>query len=313
MQRVATQTMKAVRIHGFGGPEVLEYEDTPRPEPEKDEVLIKVHASGVNPIDWKIMEGMFKTRTLPLTPGWDFSGVVEAAGPDAAFKKGDEVFGRPDTGRDGSYAEYLVARSSEIARKPVSIDHVHAAGLALAGLTAWQALFDIARLQAGQRILVHGAAGGVGGFAVQLAQWKGAHVTGTASRKNSDFVRTLGVDEFVDYNSDPFESVVSGMDVVLDTIGGETQTRSLKTLKPGGILVSTVGLPSPGNAETPGIRRAMVMVKPDSSQLSGLAGLVDTGALVVPVENVFPLSEARKALELSRTLHARGKIILRVI
>ena len=312
-QIVKTQMMKAVRIHVFGGPEVLKYEDTIRPEPERGEVLVKVHASGVNPVDWKIMEGLFKTRKLPLTLGWDFSGVVETAGPDAGFKKGDAVFGRPDTARDGSYAEYLVARSSEIALKPASIGHIHAAGLALAGQTAWQALFDIAQLQPDQKILIHGAAGGVGGFAVQLAKWKGAHVTGTASPKNRDFVHALGADEIVDYNSTPFENAVSGMDVVLDTIGGDTQLRSLKTLKSGGILVSTVGLYTSQEAEDLGIREAPVMVKPNAAQLSKLADLVDTGKLVVSVDSVFNLPEARKALELSRTLHARGKIILRVI
>lgn len=309
---VKTQTMKAVRIHRFGGPERLKYEEVPRPEPGPGEVLIRVHASGVNPVDWKIREGAFKSR-LPLTLGWDFSGIVEEAGPGARFKPGDEVYGRPDTSRDGSYAEYLVARATEIASKPRTIDHLHAAGIALAGLTAWQALFDAAGLQPGQTVLIHGASGGVGGFAVQLAKWRGARVIGTASKRNFDFVRGLGADEILDHEAKDFLRGVSGVDVVLDTIGGETQTRSWKTLKYGGTLVSIVQPPSRDQAEARGAKGILVSAKPSADQLAELARLVDAGKIKVAVETVLPLSEARRAQELSQSHHARGKIVLRVV
>ena len=209
----------------------MKYEDVPRPKPRRGEVLIRVHAAGVNPVDWKVREGHLKDviqHSLPLIPGWDLSGVVEKVGPRVTrFQKGDEVYSRPDIARDGAYAEYIVVRESEVAFKPKSIDHVHAAAVPLAALTAWQALFDTAELQAGQKVLVHAAAGGVGHFAVQLAKWKGAHVIGTVSGKNHDLLRELGADETVDYTTQRFEDVVRGVDVVLDTIAGETQNIEL--------------------------------------------------------------------------------------
>ena len=232
--------MKAVSIYSHGGPEVLRYEEIPRPRHKAGEVLVRVHAAGVNPIDWKIREGQLHTllhHTFPLVLGWDVSGVVEKVGPDTKrLHIGDEVFSKPDITRDGAYAEFIVIKESEVALKPVSIDHVHAAALPLAGLTAWQALFETAGLEAGQRILIHAAAGGVGNIAVQLAKWKGAHVIGTSSAKNHDFLRRLGVDQVVDHETERFETVVAPVDVVLDTIGGDTQTRSLKVLKPGASL-----------------------------------------------------------------------------
>ena len=310
------ETMKAVRIHMYGGPEVVKYEEAPRPKPAAGEVLIRVYAAGVNPVDWKIREGYFKGRvhhSLPLILGWDLSGVVEATGPGVArLKNGEEVYSRPDIARDGADAEYIVVRETEAALKPKSIDHIHAAAIPLAALTAWQSLFDAGGLSTGQKVLIHAAAGGVGSFAVQLAKWKGAHVIGTASKRNQDFVKNLGADETIDYQTTRFEEVVHEVDVVFDTIGGETQKRSWKVLKKGGILISIVGAPSAKEATAHGVRQASVFVQPSAAQLTELAKLVDSGKLKPVVETVLPLSEARRAHELSQTGHTRGKIVLEV-
>lgn len=309
-------TMKAVRVHEYGGPEVLRYEDAPRPVPGAGEVLVRVHAAGINPVDWKVRAGHVKNwlpYTLPMIPGWDFSGVIESAGPGAdPWKAGDEVYGRPDIGRDGAYAEYIAVRASEIAYKPKSVDHVHAAAIPLCALTAWQALFDTAGLTAGQRVLIHAAAGGVGTFAVQLAKWKGAWVAGTASGRNREFLRELGVDQPVNYETTRFEEVVHDVDVVVDAMAGEIRSRSWRTLKPGGILVSLLGPPAAEESAAHGVRGAGMMVKPHWAQLADIGALVDTGRLKVFLDAVFPLSEANRAQELSETLHVRGKIVLRV-
>jgi NADPH:quinone reductase-like Zn-dependent oxidoreductase len=229
------------------------------------------------------------------------------------LKAGDEVYSRPDIARDGAYAEYIVVRESEVALKPKSIDHIHAAAIPLAALTAWQSLLDAAGLGAGQTVLIHAAAGGVGSFAVQLAKWKGAHVIGTASKHNQDFVRNLGADQTIDYQTTRFEDVAHDVDVVFDTIGGDTQERSWKVLKKGGILVSIIGPPSAEEAAAHGVRQASVFVQPSATQLTELANLVDSGKLKPVVETVLPLSEARRAHELSQTGHMRGKIVLRVL
>jgi NADPH:quinone reductase-like Zn-dependent oxidoreductase len=310
------ENMKAVRIHNYGGAEVLKFEDAPRPTPGPGEVLIRIYAAAVNPVDWKVRKGYLKDRIqypLPLIPGWDFSGVVEAAGPGVTrLKKGDEVYARPDIARNGAYAEYIVAKESEVALKPKTLDHVHAAAIPLAALTAWQALFDTAGLQAGQKVLIHGASGGVGSFAVQLAKWKGAHVIGTASSRNQSFLRELGVDETIDYEKTRFEDVVHHVDVVFDTIGGDTQKRSWKVLKKGGMLVSIVAPPSEEEAAKHGVRKGYVFVQPNASELSEIARLVDSGRLKPVVETVLPLSEARRAQEMNETGHTRGKIVLKV-
>jgi NADPH:quinone reductase-like Zn-dependent oxidoreductase len=307
-------TMKAVRMHAYGGPEVLKYEDAPRPKAGPGEVLIRVHAAGVNPVDWKIREGYLKQtlgHSLPLILGWDLSGVVEGAGPGVTrLRVGDEVYSRPDISRDGAYAEYITVKESEVALKPRSIDHIHAAAIPLAGLTAWQSLFDAAQLNSGQTVLIHAAAGGVGSFAVQLAKWKGARVIGTASKRNHDFLRTLGADETIDYTVTRFEDVAHHVDVVLDTMAGETQTRSWKVLKKGGILVSILTPPSPEEAAAHGVRQAFVFVQPNASQLAEIAKLVDSGKLKAILETILPLSEARRAQEISAGGHTRGKIVL---
>jgi NADPH:quinone reductase-like Zn-dependent oxidoreductase len=308
--------VKAVRIYQYGGPEVLCYEEAPRPEPKPGEVLIRVHAAGVNPVDWKVREGYLKERlhhSLPLILGWDLSGVVqEVAASVDGLKVGDAVYSRPDLSRDGAYAEYIVVRERETALKPRSLDHIHAAAIPLAGLTAWQSLIDAARISSGQKVLIHAAAGGVGSLAVQIAKWRGAYVIGTASARNHDRVRQLGADEVIDYQTVKFEDTARDVDVVIDTIGGDTQQRSWKVLKRGGILVSIVSPPSPEMAKEYGVRQAFVFVEPNAAQLTELANLVDCGKLKPVVETVLPLAGARRGHELSQSRHARGKIVLRV-
>jgi len=310
--------MKAIRIHNYGGPEVLQFEDAPRPTPGSGELLIRVHAASVNPIDWKVRAGYMKDYIplpLPFIPGWDVSGVVEAMGAGVTkFKKGDEVYARPDVAAHGygAYAEYVVVKETETAFKPKSIDHVHAAAIPVGAVTAWRALFDTAGLKKDQKVLIHGAAGGVGSFAVQLAKWKGAHVIGTASARNQAFLRELGVDEPIDYAKTRFEDFVHDVDVVLDPIGGDTQKRSWKTLKKGGILVSIVGPPSAEEAAKHGVRSAFLSAQGGSSLLAELAKLTDSGNIKPIVETVLPLSEARHAHELNETGHARGKTVLKV-
>ncbi len=309
-------TMKAVRIHQYGGPDVLKYEDAPRPTPAADEVLVRVYATSVNPVDWKVREGFAKERlkyTMPFIPGWDVSGVVEAVGASAKrLKVGDEVYGRPDISRNGAYAEYIVVRESELALKPKSLDHVHAATIPLAALTAWQALFDGAKLSAGQTVLIHGAAGGVGTFAVQLAKLKGARVIATASSRNHDFLRSLGADQTIDYNTTKFEDVVHDVDAVLDTITGETGDRSYQVLKKGGTYVSILMPPNQEKAAAHGVRAHHTFVQPNVEQLNELATLVDTGRLKPIIEKVFPLADARAAMDSNQTGHTRGKIAISV-
>src|SRR5437870_8689447 len=236
------RTMKAIRIHNYGGPEVLKYEDAPRPQPQAGEVLIRVHGAGVNPIDWKVREGHMKDfwpHKFPLILGWDLSGVVEELGRGVSqFKIGDEVYSLPDPTRNGAYADYIVVREPELALKPKSLHHPRAAAVPLAALTAWQSLFDTAQLQPGQRVLIHAGSGGVGHLAVQLAKWKGAYVFATASTKNQDLLRKFDVDEPIDYTQQRFEEIARKIDIVLDTLGGETQERSWSVLKMVGNLVT---------------------------------------------------------------------------
>lgn len=308
--------MKAVRIHEYGGPEVLRLEDAPMPVPTAGEVLIRVHAAGINPVDWKIREGRLRGRVehrLPLILGWDVAGVIEALGPGVTqFKMGDAVYARPDIARDGGYAEYITVRASEVALKPKSLDFIHAAAVPLAGLTAWQALFDAAKLDARQRVLIHAGAGGVGSYAVQFAHWKGAWVIATASARNADLVRSLGADEVIDYTQARFEDEVQDLDVVVDTVGEEVQQRSWKVLKKGGVLVSILALTVPDDAAVRDLRSAYVFVQPNAAQLGQIAELIDGGHVKPVVETVLPLSEVRQAHILSQSHHARGKIVLRV-
>src|SRR5437016_13130609 len=292
-----SQTMKTVRIHKYGGPEVLQYEDAPRPKPQAGEVLVRVHAAGVNPIDWKVREGHMKDfwpHKFPLILGWDLSGVVEELGRGVSrFKIGDEVYSLPDPTRDGAYADYIVVREPELALKPNSLHHIRVAAVPLAALTAWQALFDTAQLQPGQRVLIHAGSGGVGHLAVQLATWKGAHVFATASSKNQELLRRLRVDDAIDYTKQKFEDFARDVDVVLDTIGGETQERSWSVLKRGGNLVSLVQPPSEEKAKELGIRAAFMAGHPSGAQLAEIAKIIDSGKLAPVIDRILPFSEVR--------------------
>jgi NADPH:quinone reductase-like Zn-dependent oxidoreductase len=255
----------------------------------------------------------FWPHKFPLILGWDLSGVVEELGRGASrFKIGAEVYSVPDPTRNGAYADYIVVRESELALKPNSLHHIRAAAVPLAALTAWQSLFDTAQLQPGQRVLIHGAAGGVGHFAVQLAKWKGAYVFATASTKNQELLRELGADETIDYTRQRFEEVARKIDIVLDPIGGDTQERSWQVLKKGGALLSIVQPPSAEKAKELGVRAAFVASHPNGAQLTEIAKLIDAGKVKPTVDRILPLSEARRAHELSQSGHTRGKIVLRV-
>lgn len=309
-------TMKAVRIHAYGGSDALSYEDAPCPAPGEGEVLIHVHATSVNPFDCAVRAGYLASyfnHTLPLIPGTDVSGVIAEVGSGVTtFKPGDEVYARGGVTRDGAYAEYVVVPASDVAIKPRSLDHLHAAALPHVSLTAWQALFELGNLTEGQTVLIHGAAGGMGHIAVQLAKWRGAKVIGTASR-NLDFLRELGVDEVIDYSAVPFEEVIHDVDVVIDTIGGDVQERSCMVLRPKGILVSVIQTPSEEMTARYGVRSAMVYSTPPIGKvLTEVATLVDAGLVKPHVSTVLPLSEIRQAHEMVEGKHTRGKVVLEV-
>ncbi|MET1074003.1 MAG: NADP-dependent oxidoreductase [Umezawaea sp.] len=313
--------MKAITQHAFGGPEVLVVAEVDRPTPLPTEILVRVHAAGVNPVDWKTRSGSGMAGVLgepPFILGWDVSGVVEEVGFGVTtVKPGDEVYGMPWFPRAASaYAEYVTAPSRHFALKPAGISHVEAAALPLAVLTAWQALVDTAHVEAGHRVLVHAAAGGVGHLAVQIAKAKGAHVIGTASAGKHEFLRSIGVDEVVDYTTTRFEDVVSGVDVVIDLVGGENAVRSVKTLRPGGILVAIPSGLQEGvaeAAEAAGVRSTPFLVEPDHAALAEIAALVDSGKIRVAIEAVLPLADAGKAHELGEAGRSTGKIVLSVV
>jgi NADPH:quinone reductase-like Zn-dependent oxidoreductase len=309
------RTMKAVTIHDFGGPEMLSYEDVPVPEIGPDETLIKVHSCGVNPVDWKIRQGYSKGRVnydMPLILGWDVAGTVEETGPLVKrFKKGDKVFARPATTRNGGYAEYVAVKSMEMAFAPKTLPLEHAAGVPLAAQTAWVGLFEIGSLRAGQSILIHGASGGVGSFAVQFAKGAGARVIGTTSTKNVGMVHSLGADQVIDYTLGDFRQSVSEMDMVYDLVGGETQSRSWEVLRKGGVLVSTVGVDENAAAAHGVIGRSYLLTS-NGARLRDIRELIDAGMVKVMIEKEFPLKEAKAAHQLSQTGHVSGKIILRV-
>jgi NADPH:quinone reductase-like Zn-dependent oxidoreductase len=308
--------MKAVRIHAYGKVGVLAYEDAPVPVIAPDELLVRVVAASVNPVDWKIREGYLRrmiSHTLPLTLGWDVSGVVEAVGAGVSrFKVGDAVFSRPDIKRNGTYAEYVAIREDEAAYKPRTVSHVEAASLPLAGITAWESLFTAARLAEKQRVLIHAGSGGVGSLAVQLAKSRGAFVIATTSGRNRAFVESLGADEVIDYRAESFADVVQDVDAVFDTIGGEVQDASWPVLKPGGILVSIVSPPPEERAQALGLRSAFVFIEPNAEILAHLSELVDGGRLRPIVGAEFALEDIAKAHALSQTGRAVGKIVLYV-
>jgi NADPH:quinone reductase-like Zn-dependent oxidoreductase len=308
--------MKAVRIHSYGGTDVLKYEDAPRPIPGKDEVLIRVHATTVNPFDCAMRAGYlagYFNPTFPLILGTDVSGVIEEVGPGVTnLSVGEAVYTRAGVVRDGAYAEYVIAPAADVAAKPQSLDHIQSAALPHVTLTAWQALFEIADLQKGQTILIHGAGGGVGHIAIQLAKLAGAKVIGTAST-NYDLMVELGVDQAINYTTTPFESVVHDVDVVLDTIGGDIQERSWSTLKPGGILISTIQQPSEETAQAHGVRQAMVYSSPPiGPTLAKVAEMVDAGQIMPIACIIFPLQDIQKAHELIESRHSGGKVVMEV-
>ena len=310
---MADQTMQAIRYHDYGGPEVLVLERAPRPEPKAGEVLVRVHAAGVNPVDWKFRRGNMKanvTLQMPNTPGFDVSGTVEALGQGVtAFQKGQAVFGRGT----GSYAEFAVAPAGQLALKPAKLSFEQAASIPIGAVTAWCGLFDSAGLQAGQRVLVSGAAGGVGLFAVQFARWKGAHVTGTASAGNVEYVRSLGAEKVLDYHTTPAKSLGRSMDVVFDCVGGEAQAPLWEALKPGGMFVTIAGRITEETAKQHDARTAPVSAKATTELLQKIAGLIESGTVAPHVGRVFPLAEARQAHTLSETGHGRGRIVLKVV
>jgi NADPH:quinone reductase-like Zn-dependent oxidoreductase len=331
--------MKAIRLHEFGGPEVLRHEEVPVPEPKSGEVLVRVHAVGINPPDWYAREGMpdvppelKPSFDLPLIPGTDVSGVVEAVAADVdGFAVGDEVVGllRFPTALQGSaYAEYVTAPASDLARKPAAIDHVHAAGLPMSGLTAWQFLIELGHdhpspfqeaqhrpmaLDSETTVLVNGAAGGVGHLALQLAKWKGARVIAVASGANERFLRELGADEFIDYTKERPEEVARDVDLVLDTVGGPDSRRFLRTLKRGGSLYPVYfgEFDDEENAEL-GVTVTSTQVHSNGAQLAEIGRLLEDGTIRVAIDSTFPLEDVQAAHERAAQGHLQGKIVLTV-
>ena len=310
---MAMETMRAIRFHDYGGPETLVLDQVERPTPKEGEVLMKVHAAGVNPVDWKIRAGylkQFMPIQLPFIPGNDVAGTVETLGTGAArFTPGQAVYGNV---MGGAYAEYVALPAEKLVSKPESLSFEEAASVPVGALTARYALVDLADVRAGQTVLIHGGAGGVGLFAVQMARAMGARVIATASAGNLDFVRSLGAETVIDYRAAQFESAVHDVDMVLDTIGGEVEDRSWQVLKKGGILVSIVGLPSEEQAATHGVRAAAVRTAFTGEQLRAINALIEDGKVKPEVGPTFRLAEAAKAQTLSQEGHGRGRIVLRI-
>ena len=299
--------MQAVLIRETGTREVLHYEQADRPAPGDGQVLIRVHAASVNPVDWKQRRGFAQTE-MPAVLGRDVSGTVEVS-RDAAYAEGDDVFGMAAS---GGYAEFTTASAAAIAKKPVDVSHEQAAAIPVAGMTAWQALFDRGGLERGQTALIAGAAGGVGHFAVQFGKGAGARVIGTGSSRNRDFVLGLGADEYVDYTEQDVGEAVSGVDVAFDTVGGETTQSLLPTLREGGILVTIASAPPEEAAQERGARAELLIMSPSSEQLARIAELVAAGEAHVEITELLPLTEVQRAHELSESGHTRGKIVLTV-
>lgn len=301
--------MQAVRYHDYGGPQTLVVEQVPRPQPQPDQVLLRVLAAGVNPFDWKLRSGWLKEYvplSLPYTPGVEGAGIVEAVGEDVtAIKPGQAVYGI----LSGSYAEYAIAGAGDIQPKPAHLTFEEAAGVAHGALTAWQAVVEDAKVEAGQKVLIHGGAGGVGVYAVQLACWRGAHVIATTSARNAEFVRSLGAAEVIDYNATRFETVVKDIDVVIDTVGDEVVERSMKVLRPGGVFVTVATFLPPDAGKAYGVR-ALGSTRAATDKLHHLSEMHEAKQLKPVAGPRFPLAEAPQAHELSQTGHGRGRIVL---
>jgi NADPH:quinone reductase-like Zn-dependent oxidoreductase len=306
--------MKAVVAHEYGTPEVLKLEDVPRPEPKEDEALVRVIASGINPADPLTLSGKYAKEFgthLPLIPGYDIAGIVEKTGAKITkLKVGDAIYGYPTFG--GGWAEYVTVKEWEVAAKPASVNFVEAASVPMGALTAWQALVDVAKLHAGQTILIHGGSGGVGSFAVQIAKARGARVIATASTANQDILKQLGADVAVDYMKTKFEDIARDVDAVLDPVGKETLARSYSVVKKGGIAMSLVALPDRAELQKRGIHGAAISVHPDAADLTEIAHLIDAGKIKPIVTQVLPFSEAIAAQQQAATHHTRGKVVLRI-
>jgi NADPH:quinone reductase-like Zn-dependent oxidoreductase len=297
--------MRAVLLSETGGPEVLRVEEVATPQPGDGEVLVRVHAASINPIDWKIRRGLV-AKDLPAVLGNDISGTVQQSRAER-FAEGDDVFGFAP---GGGYAEFAVSPAPAVAKKPPGVSHEQAAALPVAGLTAWQALFDRGALQSGQTLLVAGAAGGVGHLAVQFAKHVGARVIGTGSARNREYVLALGADEYVDYAVQDVADVVSDADVVFDTVGGQTTATLVPTVRKGGVIVVIAGAPPEAEAAERGARAALLSMSPDARQLAEIAALVASGDVTAEIAGTFALDEVAKAHELSEAGHTRGKLIL---
>jgi len=306
--------MEAVIAHEYGAPEVLKFEEVPRPEPKEDEALVRVVAGGVNPADPLTLSGKFAREwgtNLPLIPGYEIAGIVEKTGVKfTSLKPGDAVYGYPTFG--GGWAEYVVVKEWEVAPKPKSLSFAEAAAVPMGALTAWQALVDVAQLHPGQTILIHGGSGGVGSFAIQIAKVRGARVIATASTANQDLLRQLGADVAIDYTKQKFEEIAKDVDCVLDPVGKDTLARSYAVLKKGGIILALVGRPDPEELKKHEIRAAGIWVKPNPKDLSEIAQLIDAGKIKPIVSQIRPLSEAIAAEQQAETHHTRGKVVLRI-
>ena len=306
--------MKAIVAHEYGGPNVLKYEDAPRPEPKENEVLVRVIACGVNPADPLIVSGKYAQQFgthLPLIPGYDVAGIVEKTGAKITkLKIGDGVYGYALFG--GGWAEYAVLAEGEAATKPKSLTYVEAAAVPLAALTAWQALIDAAKLSAGQTVLIHGGSGGVGSFAIQIAKARSALVIATASTANQDLLKQLGADVAIDYTKTKFEEVAKDVDVVLDPIGRDTLARSYAVVKKGGFIATLVSRPDQAELDKHGIRGASIYSHPDSNELTEITKLIEAKKIKPIVTQVVPLNEAAKAEEQAETHHTRGKIVIKI-
>ncbi len=305
--------MKAARIHAFGGSDEIAIEDVPLPPLRPKHALVRVVAAGVNPVDWMVCEHVYNPKGMdhvPLTLGQDFAGVVEyiASGTRTALRVGDEVFGEAW----GAFAEYAVVPALDLVKKPTSVDFVTAASLPMASLTAWQAVVDTAQASKGKRFLIHGAGGGVGSFAAQFAKWRGAFVAATASRPSFAFLRSIGVDQIVDYEHERFEEEIEPVDVVIDPLGGETQRRSFRVLQKGGMLINLVGDLDRAAARKAGVKGVLFGMTYDTRDLARIVRLVDRGIVRPHVTKVLPLRQARRALDLNEAGRSHGKIVLRV-
>jgi NADPH:quinone reductase-like Zn-dependent oxidoreductase len=308
---MATQ-IQAIQVYDYGDANQLKLEQIAQPEPKEGEVLVRVRAAGVNPVDWKIRSGAMKNfmqLPFPYVPGADFAGVIEKVGTGVtAFQVGQEVFGRAQ----GTYTQYAVVPVNDIALKPKSLSFDDAATIAIGATTAWQGLFDHGKLQEGQRVLILGGSGGVGLFAVQFAKWKGAHVISTTSTRNVDFVRSLGAETVIDYTQTRIEDAVHDVDLVFDTVGGDTLATAYSTLKRGGTLITIAGQPDEAKANQLGVHVGSFSAQVSSELLAQFAQLIDEGQIKAFVGDTFPLNEASQAQELCQKGHGRGRIVLQV-